>query len=78
MAIEHLTTASVIRVVKDNVSVVAMQRLKIGNARQRGLLAYLQLFDLHLHFIYSWVKTLFCRILVTFKSDRQIVARRNN
>ena len=51
MAIEHLTTARVIHVVSDNVGVVALQKLKIGNARQRRLLAYLQLFDLHLHFI---------------------------
>jgi Reverse transcriptase (RNA-dependent DNA polymerase)/RNase H-like domain found in reverse transcriptase len=50
MAIEHLTTARVIHVVSDNVGVVALQKLKIGNARQRRLLAYLQLFDLRLDF----------------------------
>jgi hypothetical protein len=50
MAIEHLTTARVIHVVSDNVGVVALQKLKIGNARQRRLLAYLQLFDLRLHY----------------------------
>ena len=49
-SIEHLITAREVHVVSDNIGVVAFTKLKFSNPRERRILAFLQQFDLHLHF----------------------------
>ena len=51
LTLDHLATAREIHVISDNVGVTSFAKLKVGNARERRMLAYLQQFNLYLHFI---------------------------
>ena len=50
LALGHLATGRQINVISDNIGVTSFPNLRIGNARERRLLAFLQMYDLHLHY----------------------------
>ena len=51
MAISHWATARKIHVVSDNIGLVSFNQLKLGNARERRMLAFLQSFDIYLYYL---------------------------
>jgi hypothetical protein len=51
MAISHWATTRLIHVVSDNIGLVSFGQLKLGNARERRMLAFLQSFDIRLHYL---------------------------
>jgi hypothetical protein len=50
LALGHLATGRQINVISDNIGLTSFTNLRIGNARERRLLAFLQMYDLHLHY----------------------------
>jgi hypothetical protein len=51
ISLEYLATNRTIHIVSDNIGVTSLHKLRMGNARERRLLAYLMQFDLVLHFL---------------------------
>jgi hypothetical protein len=50
LSLGHLATGRQINVISDNIGLTSFTNLRIGNARERRLLAFLQMYDLHLHY----------------------------
>jgi hypothetical protein len=50
LALGHLATGRQIHVISDNIGLTSFTNLRIGNARERRLLAFLQMYDLQLHY----------------------------
>jgi hypothetical protein len=49
--LDHMAQAREVHIISDNVGLTSFAKLKIGNARERRMLAYLQQFNLFLHYI---------------------------
>jgi hypothetical protein len=50
LALGHLATGRQINVISDNIGLTSFTNLRIGNAHERRLLAFLQMYDFHLHY----------------------------
>jgi hypothetical protein len=50
LSLGHLATGRQINVISDNIGLTSFTNLRNGNARERRLLAFLQMYDLHLHY----------------------------